>query len=459
MILCASCGEKVTDQPECSICHDTTYLADRFKLLEEAGAGSFGTTFLALRIEDQQRVAIKEMMVRKAESLKVLELFEREVKTLESLEHHGIPRFYEDFVIESGRNTAYYLVQEFIDGQTLWQTFQGPTTAQDVVDVSLQILDILEYLHNFVPPVIHRDIKPQNVLRQPDGRLVLIDFGSVKLAFERKDGSTIAGTFGYMAPEQFLGQAFPQTDIYALGALMVALLTKTDPQLLLGSDRLLNVDPIPIEDSLKSTLKSFLAADPKQRPNATEARAKLLERTQQLEVVPTSKLELQKTPQYLVLQKTQHRAAAAVGSFVMCIMVGFLTLFISPTLVVFVLPLMAITLVLIITTMWEKRHVERLVDGGARASGLVTDVELVPGEHRIALSLKYQFEADGKTYKGKWGGHLTPIPGHTTFHSQPEIPVAFDVRKPEDHVLLIEANEHLTPISNLERLLQRVARL
>jgi serine/threonine protein kinase len=95
----------------------------------------------------------------------------------------------------------------------------------------IRCLEILDYLHTRSPPVVHRDIKPSNIMRAPnDGRCSLVDFGGVLDAAREKGGSTIVGTFGYMAPEQLHGQAVPATDIYALGATIVALASGIEPE-------------------------------------------------------------------------------------------------------------------------------------------------------------------------------------------------------------------------------------
>jgi WD40 repeat protein/Tfp pilus assembly protein PilF len=91
-----------------------------------------------------------------------------------------------------------------------------------------ELLKVLEYLHGRSPPVIHRDIKPENVLLADDQRLCLVDFGAVRDSYRStlSPGSTVVGTFGYMAPEQFTGHAVPATDLYGTGALLVYLLTQ-----------------------------------------------------------------------------------------------------------------------------------------------------------------------------------------------------------------------------------------
>lgn len=105
------------------------------------------------------------------------------------------------------------------------------TTENEVHNIAIQILEILVYLHSLTPPVVHRDIKPQNIIRRDDGQVYLVDFGAVQdtyyTTFMR--GSTVVGTYGYMAPEQFRGQAVPATDLYGVGANLLFLLTHRSP--------------------------------------------------------------------------------------------------------------------------------------------------------------------------------------------------------------------------------------
>jgi hypothetical protein len=101
----------------------------------------------------------------------------------------------------------------------------------DVRAIAVELLQILQYLQGLHPPIIHRDIKPQNIIRGEDGRICLVDFGAVQTVYRETIafGSTVVGTYGYMAPEQFRGQAYPATDLYGLGATLLYLLTHKNP--------------------------------------------------------------------------------------------------------------------------------------------------------------------------------------------------------------------------------------
>jgi ankyrin repeat protein len=102
---------------------------------------------------------------------------------------------------------------------------------QEVRRIAIQILEILVYLHELTPPVTHRDIKPSNIIRHPDGQVFLVDFGAVQDTYYNTfmRGSTVVGTYGYMAPEQFRGQSVPATDLYGLAATLLFLLTHRSP--------------------------------------------------------------------------------------------------------------------------------------------------------------------------------------------------------------------------------------
>ncbi len=208
-------------------------IRDRYQILRSLGQGGMGTTYAATDRATGKSVAVKALSLRQLTDWKTLELFEREAKVLESLHHPAIPNYLDHFQIDLPQDRLFYLVQELAEGESLAQRVEQGwrVTEAEAKQIAIQILDILNYLHQLMPPVIHRDIKPQNIIRQPDGRLFLVDFGAVQAVYRNTltAGSTVVGTFGYMPPEQFRGQAYFASDLYALGATLLFLLTHQSP--------------------------------------------------------------------------------------------------------------------------------------------------------------------------------------------------------------------------------------
>ena len=207
-------------------------LRDRFELRRELGRGAQGRTYLGFDRQTESKVAVKELLLRDIEDWKAIELFEREAKTLRSLEHQAIPDYVDTFHLTSKTGERFFLVQEFVDGANFEVLIdEGIGFDEAKAKRFLQeLLGILIYLHALSPPVIHRDIKPSNIMRRGDDALVLIDFGAVQSVIPNKQGgSTIIGTSGYMPMEQLMGRAGPPTDLYALGATVIHLLSRRHP--------------------------------------------------------------------------------------------------------------------------------------------------------------------------------------------------------------------------------------
>ncbi|MBK7396740.1 MAG: protein kinase [Myxococcales bacterium] len=200
-----------------------------YRLLRVLGRGGSGTTWEAETLADGTHVAVKQIALATALEWKSIELFEREARVLAELRHPRIPRYLG--IVRT--DEALFLVQELARGRSLAQRLAEGQRFDEAAArrVAEQVLDALCYLQSTSPPVVHRDIKPSNLVQDDDGILRLVDFGSVRdVAVDSVvGGSTVAGTYGYMAPEQLHGQATNATDLYGLGATLVHLLTRTPP--------------------------------------------------------------------------------------------------------------------------------------------------------------------------------------------------------------------------------------
>ncbi|HAX85752.1 MAG TPA: ankryin [Cyanobacteria bacterium UBA11370] len=208
-------------------------IAQRYRILGTLGEGGTGTTYQAQDLETSQEVALKALSLQRMNDWKVMELFEREARVLAQLNHPGIPKYLDYFHVDTPQDRSFYITQQLAPGASLATLVQNGWRAneEEVRRIAISILEILLYLHELTPPVIHRDIKPQNIIRNSDGQIFLVDFGAVQDTYHSTfmRGSTVVGTYGYMAPEQFRGQAVPTTDLYGLGATLLFLLTHRSP--------------------------------------------------------------------------------------------------------------------------------------------------------------------------------------------------------------------------------------
>ncbi|MEH2312109.1 MAG: protein kinase [Nostoc sp.] len=219
-LFCIHCGQPLSVQQK--IRH--------YQVLQTLGQGGMGTTYLAWDAAglagSPQLLVLKQMNADMVKIAKAQELFEREAYTLKSLNHPGIPKYY-DFFVEDGKK---YLAMELIHGQDLEKRIftTGPVTPSQAIAWMIQTCDILDYLHSQDPPLIHRDIKPANLMvRSSLNRIVLLDFGAVK-EIGTAPGTRI-GAEGYCAPEQERGQPLTQSDLYAIGPTLIFLLTSENP--------------------------------------------------------------------------------------------------------------------------------------------------------------------------------------------------------------------------------------
>jgi tRNA A-37 threonylcarbamoyl transferase component Bud32 len=247
-----------------------------------------GAVWLVAQTRAFDRLAVLKEVVEYYDPLdaeerqKAAERFEAEARTLGDLKHPGIPDLYAYFS-EGGHN---YLVMEYIEGPDLRKGLTredsdtgqiipgGPFPPDQVLRYTIQICEVLEYLANRQPPVVHNDIKPGNIIiDENSGRAVLVDFGTARTRYLRATGQpgSVFGTVGYAAPELYQGRSEPRSDVYSLAATAYHLLTDDDP-----SDhpsQFPQLDTLP--PRLADVLRAALAEKVEERLSASELRQQL----------------------------------------------------------------------------------------------------------------------------------------------------------------------------------------
>ncbi|MGL5941575.1 MAG: ankyrin repeat domain-containing protein [Waterburya sp.] len=206
---------------------------DRYKIINILGKGGLGTTYTAINLKTQEKVALKAVSLQHLKDWKQVELIDREARVLAQLNHPAIPKYLDYFQVDTEDNQFFYIIQQLAPGKSLYQLIESGwrSNETEIKKIATQILDIFNYLHSLNPSIIHRDIKPHNLILSDDGKIFLVDFGAVQNTYYNTlmKGSTVVGTYGYMAPEQFKGKATPATDLYGLGATILYLLTHRSP--------------------------------------------------------------------------------------------------------------------------------------------------------------------------------------------------------------------------------------
>ena len=213
-------------------------LQERYQLQQRLGRSAPGRqTWLATDLASQSDAVdvIVKLLVFPEMQWYDLRLFEREAQVLKTLDHPKIPCYRNYFPIDPYSQPAlswWGLVQDHIPGESL-QTLldRGQRWSEsEVCQIAQEILQILEYLHGLCPPVLHRDIKPSNLILDQANQVWLVDFGAVQdQAAVTGISFTVVGTVGYAPLEQFWGRAVAASDLYALGATLIHLLTGVAP--------------------------------------------------------------------------------------------------------------------------------------------------------------------------------------------------------------------------------------
>jgi serine/threonine protein kinase len=199
----------------------------RYRIVRKLGSGGMADVYLAEDEELGRRVAIKILNDRHANDESFVERFRREAKNAASLSHPSIVSIYDRGEAEG----TYYIAMEYLDGRSLKELVvaRGPLPIGDAIEFTRQVLGALRFAHR--KGVVHRDIKPHNVMADADGRLKVTDFGIARAGVSQMtEAGSIIGTAQYLSPEQARGAGVDQrSDLYSVGIVLYEMLTGTVP--------------------------------------------------------------------------------------------------------------------------------------------------------------------------------------------------------------------------------------
>ncbi len=204
-----------------------TLFDGRYRIVRKLGSGGMADVYLAEDEELGRRVAVKILNDRHANDESFVERFRREAKNAAGLSHPNIVSIYDRGEAEG----TYYIAMEYLDGRSLKELVvaRGPLPTGDAIQFTRQVLGALRFAHR--KGVVHRDIKPHNVMADADGRLKVTDFGIARAGVSQMtEAGSIIGTAQYLSPEQARGAAVDQrSDLYSVGILLYEMLTGTVP--------------------------------------------------------------------------------------------------------------------------------------------------------------------------------------------------------------------------------------
>ncbi|MFB2978557.1 serine/threonine protein kinase [Microseira sp. BLCC-F43] len=257
-------------------------LQERYQLQQQLGRNAGRQTWLAadIKASPAESVIVKLLAFSPQMQWEDFKLFEREAQVLKNLNHPRIPRYRDYFSLDkqTGSGLCWFaLVQDYIPGSSLQQLIdEGERFSEaQVRQIATDILNILIYLHELSPPVLHRDIKPSNlILGEEDGQVYLVDFGAVQNQAAAEGVTfTVVGTTGYAPLEQFWGKAVPASDLYALGATLIHLLTGISPSELPQNNlRIQFKEKVSINPNFVRWIEALTTPDLEQRySNASQA--------------------------------------------------------------------------------------------------------------------------------------------------------------------------------------------
>ena len=269
---------------------DGALFAGRYRIIRRLGQGGMARVFLAQDESLHREVAIKVLSDRHSDDPHFIERFQREARAAARLNHPNIVQVY-----DQSQGGMSFIVQEYVEGETLKDLIrrESPLEPRRAISIALQILAALRVAHQ--QGVIHRDVKPQNILIAPDGKVKVADFGIASAGgdTEMTEAGSIVGTAQYLAPEQARGLAVgPPADLYAVGIVLYEMLSGRVP---FEGDTAVNVAmrhvqeaPEPLSErnplvpaALESVVMRALAKDPRQRYQSADEMGIELDRVRQ----------------------------------------------------------------------------------------------------------------------------------------------------------------------------------
>lgn len=230
------------------------HVVGKYKVREKIGEGGMGVVYRAEHLMLSSAAAIKILLPQFTTQPSVVEGFFIEAKATSQIRHPGIVQIFDYGRLDDDRA---YIVMELLRGETLteFQTRRGVVDPSLSVQIAVQLLSALEAAH--ARKIVHRDIKLSNMMRAPDGRVKLMDFGLAKSLSDRRKTSFIAGTPAYMAPEHLRGEELDaRADLFAIAVSLYEMLSGELPYA--GLDR--NAAPVPLEERVPAVPPSLAEA-------------------------------------------------------------------------------------------------------------------------------------------------------------------------------------------------------